>query len=475
MKSNSQSKNTKIRKILIPIILVLLIAVGGFGYFNNWFQKDVTTAEAADTTYNTTKVKQGSITLSATGSGSLTASKEANLSFSTSGTVAAVNVQVSDTVKKGDVLAELSNSDQLQTSLNSARQDLTSAQKELETLKQNAAVNLANAQLAVSTAQKAVVDAKSAAVQGWMTRCDDDTIEAYYYKYMKAKDNLEALGDGGGNQDYYLKVIVPAKDTVASAYSTYKYCAGFTDYEITSSQATLSIAEATLKTALEDLEELTKNNGIDPIELATAENKINTAQLAVQGAQEDLDGAVMKAPFDGTILSVAGEAGESVGTSTFITIADLAHPEVEFSIDETDIDKVAVGEEAVLTFDAYPELTFKGTVTRINPLLETSNGYQVIKGLVQLDISDDANAPTLRKGLNATVELIQATAENVLLIPLQSLRDLGDGTYGVFLMGDDGQPKLTVVEIGLQDAASVEIKSGLKLGDVITTGILKSK
>jgi multidrug efflux pump subunit AcrA (membrane-fusion protein) len=71
--------------------------------------------------------------------------------------------------------------------------------------------------------------------------------------------------------------------------------------------------------------------------------------------------------------------------------------------------------------------------------------------------------------------LVQASAENVLLIPVQALHDLGDGTYSVFVVGSDGQPKMRVVEIGLQDAASVEIKSGLNAGDVVSTGTVQTK
>ena len=71
--------------------------------------------------------------------------------------------------------------------------------------------------------------------------------------------------------------------------------------------------------------------------------------------------------------------------------------------------------------------------------------------------------------------LIQATAENVLLVPVQAVRDLGDGTYSVFVVGANGQPKMKVVEVGLQDAASAEIKSGVSLGDVVTTGTVQTK
>ena len=167
--------------------------------------------------------------------------------------------------------------------------------------------------------------------------------------------------------------------------------------------------------------------------------------------------------------------GDTAGTAAFITIADLSHPRLEFSVDETDMDKVAVGEKATVTFDAIPNQTYAGKVIRINPALESSNGYQVVKGLIQLELSEENKSATLLKGLNGTVTLIQATAEDVLIVPAQAVRDLGDGTYSVFVVGANGQPKMKVVEVGLQDAASAEIKSGVSMGDVVTTGTVQTK
>ena len=474
MKSTAKSKGQFARKIWIPILAVLLLAGAGLGYFY-WTQKSTTNAQAASTGFKTTTVRKGSITISVSGSGTLIAGQTSSLGFSTSGTVASVKVQVGDQVKKGDVLAQLSDLDQLQASVDTAQQDLISAQQALETLKQNAAANLANAQIAVADAQKAVETAKSALVQKDWTRCDQTTLDAYYYKYTHAQAVLESLGDGGGNSDYYLKVILPQKNIVAQAKAAYESCAGYTDYEVSSSQATLALNQAKLTQAQATLDTLTKNNGVDPIELANDENAVTSAQLALDKAKATLEGATLKAPFDGTILTVAGQAGDNVDTGAFITIADLAHPQIQFSIDETDMDKAAVGEKATIVFDALPDQTFTGKVTRINPALESSGGYNVVTGLIQMDPVDEASAANLRKGLTATVQLVQASAENVLLIPVQALHDLGDGTYSVFVVGSDGQPKMRVVEIGLQDAASVEIKSGLNAGDVVSTGTVQTK
>ncbi len=87
------------------------------------------------------------------------------------------------------------------------------------------------------------------------------------------------------------------------------------------------------------------------------------------------------APFDGTILTVAGLEGDRVDSETvFITEADDVNPQVEFVVDESDLQNVAVDEAAEVTFDALENMTFKGTVTQVNPLLSTS-GYSTVKEL----------------------------------------------------------------------------------------------
>lgn len=469
--TQSRRPKAKPRRTWIPIVLVLAILAGaGYGYYAYTKSKAAVSAQSAAPTFNTTQVRSGNITLSAAGTGSLAAGSQNNLSFAASGTVAKVNVQAGDQVKQGQVLAELGNQDSLQANVSAAQQDLNTAQQALDTLKASATANIANAQLTISNDQKALDTAKSTLIQPGMARCDQATTDAYYSQWDQAKKYLVSLGDGGGNAGYYLNQIVPAKNKVAQAYAAYQWCTGFTDYELNASQAKYTLAQTQLATDQATLATLQKNNGVDPTALAQAQNKVDNAQAALDQAQTALDGATIKAPYDGVILSVAGQPGDTVGTDTFITMADLAHPQVTFSIDETDLNKVALNEQATVVFDALPNETFTGKVIRVNPSLVTSNNVQVVQGTIQLDLSKVKNPPTLLQGLNATVTLIKAQANNVLIVPQQAVRDLGDGTYGVFVVGSNNQPTLKIVQVGLQDAANVEITSGLTAGQTVSTG-----
>lgn len=478
--TNLRNKRSRTRRTWLILVLVILAAGGGAGYYYWTLQTKAASKAATNTTTTsdityTATVRQGNISISVSGSGTLAAGQENALAFSTSGTVASVNVQVGDQVKKGDELAQLADLAKLQANIDSAVQNLTSAQLALDTFKQNGPSNLANAQLTLVKAQKAVTDAKSNIVEKGWSRCDQATIDAYYYEYNHAKAALDALGTG--DQAYYLNTIVPQQNIVARAKTKYDYCTGYTDYEVSASNATLLVAQADAAKAQTAFDSLTKNNGVDPVDLASAENKVANAQLAVESAQKVLAGATLVAPYDGTILSVAGAAGDSVSTSTFITIADLAHPVVNFSADEADMDKITLGIASQVTFDALPGVTFKGKVTRIDPALTTSGSYRVVTGVIKLEL-DPANASAnvrLLKGLNGTVTMLQGAAQNVLLVPAQAVRDIGDGVYAVFVIGPDGKPKMRIVEVGLKDDTSTEIKSGVKLGDVVSTGTVQTK
>jgi HlyD family secretion protein len=466
-------KSSKVGKIWIPIALVLVLAASGFGYYY-WNQASAKSSSAAATpSYKTATVKQGNISNSASGSGSVVANQQVDLGFSTSGTVDTVNVQVGDQVKKGQELATLTGLDAQQTAVNTAKVNLAGAQQALATLQQNAAQNLANAQLAVATAQKAYADAQSAVVSKGMNRCDDDTIALDYQNYLTAKKELDSLGpeDHDSTSIYYITFITPAKAKVAKAYGVWRWCLGYTDYEVNNSTANLALTRAQLQQAEDKLANLEKNNGLDPLEKAQTENAVSEAQMALTKAEETLDGVTLDAPFDGVIMAVNGKVGDVVDTGTFITIADLAHPQVSFYIDETDMDKLALGETANITFDALPGKTYTGKVVRIYPTVVTISNYPAVQALAQIDLSSEDSTTTFPVGLSAAVDVIQSSAENVLLVPVEALRDLGNGSYSVFVL-ENGQPKLKVVTVGLMDAANAEIKSGLKAGDTVTTGTL---
>ena len=463
------------RKILIIFGIVLLVAAGGVGYYALSKRNQKPTVRASQSFY-TTSVRQGDMSVTASGTGTVVANRQAKLSFSIDGDVESINVKVGEKVTEGQVLAKLKNLSTLSSEVTSTKLALVTAEQALQELKDNASAALGNAQLAVSTDKKNLNDAQTGLIKKGQIRCDQKTTSAYYDNYQRLQNKYNELNDGSTDGYYYLTVIVPAKDAALQAYATYQYCGGYKEYEIEESEANLNIAKAQLQIDQTKLETLQKNNGIDPIELATKENQVAVAQAAYEVAQDNLDNATLVAPFDGTVLSIAGLAGDYVEANTvFITVADDVHPQVEFVVDESDLLNVALDEYAEVEFDAIENQTFKGTVTQVNPTLVSTSGYSTVQGIITLDMDGMSNPPTLFQGLTASVTLYKGKASNALQVPIAALRDLGNGEYGVFVVEKDRSLKFTPVTIGLKATNYVEILSGLEKGQMVSTGITESR
>jgi multidrug efflux pump subunit AcrA (membrane-fusion protein) len=157
-----------------------------------------------------------------------------------------------------------------------------------------------------------------------------------------------------------------------------------------------------------------------------------------------------------------------------VTVADLSQPLVEIYMDETDLDLIAVGYEVEVVFDALPDQVFTGQVVRVDPALVEMEGAPTIQALATLDLGETDLPWTLLSGLNATVDVIAGSAEDVLLVPAEALWELSPGQYAVFVMVD-GELEVREVEVGLMDYAYGEIVSGLEAGDLVSTGVLATE
>ena len=246
------------------------------------------------------------------------------------------------------------------------------------------------------------------------------------------------------------------------------------------SVAEMTSAEAKVAQAQEALDELLAGPSEDDVAISAekvrqAEMNRAQAELSLEAAEKELAGTTLFAPIDGTILEVTAEVGERVSDNTpFITVADLSSPMLEIFVDETDMDMIAVGYEVEVELDAIPEVKFAGHVIQVDPALVREDNSDVIRGLVALDSDSFAKPQGLIMGLNATVDVIGGRAEGAVLVPVEALRELGEGEYAVFVM-EDGELRLRVVEVSLQDFTYAAITSGLNEGETVSTGIVETR
>ena len=210
------------------------------------------------------------------------------------------------------------------------------------------------------------------------------------------------------------------------------------------------------------------------IGMAQADLAFSQAQINLEAAQEALAQTALVTPVDGVIVAINAQPGESVGTTSFITIADLTQPLLEVYLDETDLDKIGPDYEVEVIFDALPDDVFVGRVVQVDPKLAMVDGVSAMRGTVLLDPESFNKPQTLPVGMNAAIEVIGGRAEAALMVPVEALRELAPDQYAVFIMVE-GEPTLRVVEVGLIDFTSAEIISGLEQGDVVSTGIVDTE
>lgn len=210
--------------------------------------------------------------------------------------------------------------------------------------------------------------------------------------------------------------------------------------------------------------------------LSEAKAQVGQARAALKKAQVDLKNSRIYSPVDGVVISKSVDVGQTVAASfqtpTLFTIAeDLTKMQIETSVDEADIGRVSEGQEVIFTVDAYPSLTFSGTVSqvRIEPIMvENVTTYTTVVSVENPDLK-------LKPGMTANVTIVTDRHPQALRVPSAALRfrpsdhPLAGQTSGetVWIVeGSDIRP--VAIESGISDGRYVEVASGeVKEGDSV--------
>ncbi len=179
----------------------------------------------------------------------------------------------------------------------------------------------------------------------------------------------------------------------------------------------------------------------------SAFDNVKEARLAIANA-------VITAPFSGTITDANFLPGQVItAADTIAQIVDFSAVYFDTDVDEADIGKVAIGQKAEVSLNAYSDKTFTGTVTEITPQTKTlSTGATVVTVRVLLD-NPNIN---LIANLNGDATIITSEKTNVLTIPQDALKD-----ETTVLVKKDKAIITTPIQTGLQSDTNVEAVSGL--------------
>jgi membrane fusion protein, macrolide-specific efflux system len=171
------------------------------------------------------------------------------------------------------------------------------------------------------------------------------------------------------------------------------------------------------------------------------------------------------APLNGTVIVRGVEPGQTVTNQTVVFVLS-DRLVVKADVDETDIGKVKLGQESVITLDAYPDIKVEGTVDQIAYESEVVNNVTTYKVYILPKKVPDV----FRSGMSASVEIIQNKKENVTSLPQELVYTDKKGKQYVMVLSQDGKSsERKYIETGISDDTNIEIVSGLKLDDKIVT------
>jgi multidrug efflux pump subunit AcrA (membrane-fusion protein) len=412
-------------KKLIIVIVIIIVAGGAYYYFNGTEE----TLEAEEPTISTAKVEKGPIVMMVSTTGRVVANLDVDIKCKASGEITKLPFDISDVVKKGDLLVELDPVDeerylkQAQISLSATEARLAQAKQNLLIAEKDLEVEKKRAESALKSAQARAEDAKA--------------------KFDRLKQLLEKKLASQEEHDTARTSMIQAEADLESA-------------KIRSDD--LKVQEMSLDLKREDVK--------------LAEAQVESDKIALSNAKQRLIETQVYAPVDGVVAVRNVQIGQIIssgisnvgGGTTVMTLSDLSRIFVLASVDESDIGKVETGQPTRITVDAFPALSFKGKVVRIATRgVSTAN---VVTFEVKIEVLG-RNRQLLKPEMTANIEIIADEDDNALLVPVTAVARRERGKRVVTVQKPDGSTEEREVEVGISDGVQMAIKSGLKEGETV--------
>ncbi len=491
---NSRRVKRMVKRIVKWIFwLCVLAAAALFGYR---YYREQTATQTASTqpTYATSSVQSGAISKTVYGTGMIEAASQPVVSIQTDGTLSELRVAIGDEVKEGDVLAVLENDE-----LDATIQDLEYALWELD-------------DEIMGTSPGATVVTVRSPIAGRVMKLygqvGDDAL-AVYRKYgavalLSTDGRMKVEFDVAEGTSVELGETLFVSGMGAVVGTTFSVEGEVTDLYMQGTKAVVTInddtlpmdADATVTNGMGEIvgtgtleinkpmavsayggtirqirvnvgDEIERKDTIyvledSPLTLTQESLRIQREAAAeeLEEAKEQRENLIILAPCDGVIASVeALEVGSSVTAgTTLLSILEGEDMTLTIAVDELDVVSVQEGQPVSITVDALSDLTVEGTVEKIAPVGSGESGVTTY----DVKLSFDAAGTGIRAGMNATGEILVASVEDALYIPVEALMTVND-QYCVLTASGSYQP----VETGIMNDEYVQILSGLEAGDLV--------
>jgi HlyD family secretion protein len=433
-----------------------------------------------------------------TSSGEVRPIQFVNLTSEVQGRIDDITKKEGDPVQKGEILVRLdpnqleSSADAQFAAYQSAQDDIRSSQSQVAAAQNS----LAQAQQALNQAEVAVENARQGVITS-QTEVDRAQVELNA-STREMKRNEQLLESGVISRQTFDE----SKDRVDNARAALNTAKARLESQ------RISVKDAQARVVSQQVAVKDARRSVDSAGISVSSSRSRAEQQAavLRGQRNQRDKTVVVAPINGVIAEIPSKVGTfavaGLSTTALMTIADMSEINVEVKVDETEIDKVAVGQKAKIKVDAFGDAELEGEVLQKTPLAvgksQTSGGLSVninvqeakeFRVVIRLINLTPEMQTGLRPGMSATATITTTTVNDVIAVPLQAViekkpegspspeapagaptpADKPKPIKGVYVM-ENGKAKFVAVETGITGESDIQIVSGLSPGQEVITG-----
>jgi RND family efflux transporter MFP subunit len=508
----------KAHKVISVIIILVVLIVGYLGYKSIFATKTTTQ-------YVIGAVTKGNLVITVNGTGQVEAENQVDLkpqgTTQAASTITEVDVKQGDMVTKGELIAVIDNAS-AQTSLTEAEANVESAQASydkttLGPTSQNLAVseqNVSTAQLSLSTSARNTYLQIQDAFLNKINGLFQNNTSANPTLVIPTNTSQGALGINNARIDITTRLnswndllntssttsddaISEISDDITAAQNLINTLSsavnrlnpsnsgltqdainadvaavGSAATEINTAESSYNSAIQSYNTAVDQLAVTETPSTSQDIEIAKAQ--LDSAEAELQSASTTYDQSFLRAPFDGVVAAVNVSPGDVVDTTTVVATIITTEQIAQISLNEVDAANVKIGDPAVITFSALPDVTATGTVSQIDTIGTVTQGVVSYNAKIAFDAVDSGVKP----GMSTSANISVGEDSDVLLVPNSAVSTVGsnstvqvlDNVSGVkdgATVDSNVAPRLVQVEVGDSDNTNTVITSGLTEGQLI--------
>jgi HlyD family secretion protein len=324
----------------------------------------------------------------------------------------------------------------------------------------------AHAPLSAVVRQISVHEGQSVKPGDLLLQLDDSDARAQEARAMAqvraAEADLEALRAGGTREEVLTnqtqlqtaKAELDAAQRSLSAMQRLEKQGAASAAEVKDAQTRLSVAQAQV-----DLLQKKLSSRFAQPEIARAQAQLDQAKAAHNAALDLLRQSNVRAPRAGTVYSVPVRQGQFVTAGDLLLqMADLGQVQVRAFVDEPEVGRLHHGQEVQVTWDALPGKSWQGQIIQVPATIVTRGTRNVGEAISRVDNTNGALLPNV----NVTVKIVTDREADVLAVPREAVREQ-DGSSYVFEIRD-GTLHMQSVTTGLSNLTNIQITKGLSEG-----------